>query len=169
MRYGRAVQKPDQPPIGLVLSRTARAVSRAFDARLAASGGSLPVWLILLALRTTEIANQRELAAAVGIQGATLTHHLNGMESDGLLTRRRDPANRRVHLVELTAAGEQLFGQLRSAAIAHDKQLRTGLSDEDIGLLGELLVRMHRNVTGDREPRPAVATAGAGAEPPGAD
>jgi len=163
------VQKPDQPPIGLVLARTARAVSRAFDTRLAASGGSLPVWLILLALRTTEIANQRELAAAVGIQGATLTHHLNGMESDGLLTRRRDPANRRVHLVELTAAGEQLFGQLRSAAVAHDKQLRTGLSDEDIGLLGELLVRMHRNVTGDREPRPAVATAAAGAEqPPGA-
>ena len=44
------MQKPDQPPIGLVLSRTARAVSRAFDARLAASGGSLPVWLIASAI-----------------------------------------------------------------------------------------------------------------------
>ena len=146
------MQKPDQPPIGLVLSRTARAVSRAFDARLVASGGSLPVWLILLALRTTEIANQRELAAAVGIQGATLTHHLNGMESDGLLTRRRDPTNRRVHLVELTPAGEELFGRLRSAAVAHDTQLRSGLSSAEVGVLGELLARMHGNVTAERQP-----------------
>ena len=31
------------------------------------------------------------------------------MEADGLLTRRRDPANRRVHVVELTAAGDAAF------------------------------------------------------------
>jgi MarR family transcriptional regulator, transcriptional regulator for hemolysin len=141
------VPKPQHPPIGMVLSRTARAVSRAFDARLVEAGGSLPVWLILLALRTSELANQRELAGAVGIQGATLTHHLNAMESDGLLTRRRDPANRRVHLVELTPAGEELFERLRSAAVAHDALLRTGLTSEDIARLGELLTRMQANVT----------------------
>ncbi len=145
------MQPPDRRPIGLVLTRTARAVSRAFDARLAAAGGSLPVWLILLALRTTEIANQRELAAAVGIQGATLTHHLNGMESDGLLTRRRDPRNRRVHLVELTAAGEELFGRLRSAATAHDRLLRTDLTDDEIAVLDELLARIQGNVSGARQ------------------
>jgi MarR family transcriptional regulator, transcriptional regulator for hemolysin len=140
------VQKPDHRPIGLVLARTARAVSRAFDARLAAAGGSLPVWLILLALRTSEIANQRELAEAVGIQGATLTHHLNGMESDGLLTRRRDPRNRRVHLVELTPAGEELFGRLRSAAAAHDTLLRTDLTGDELTVLNDLLLRMQTNV-----------------------
>lgn len=131
-----------------MLSRAARAVSRAFDARLVEAGGSLPVWLILLALRTTETANQRELAEVVGIQGATLTHHLNGMEADGLLTRRRDPRNRRVHLVELTPAGEDLFVRLRSAAVAHDELLRTGFSGEDLGRLEELLTRMHANVAG---------------------
>ena len=142
------MQRPDRRPIGLVLSRTARAVSRAFDARLAEAGGSLPVWLILLALRTTEIPNQRELADAVGIQDATLTHHLNGMEADGLLTRRRDPQNRRVHLVELTPAGELLFERLRASAVAHDELLRTGLSGDDIARLSDLLNRMQTNVTG---------------------
>lgn len=140
--------KPDHRPIGLALTRTARAVSRAFDARLAAAGGSLPVWLILLALRTTETANQRELAEVVGIQGATLTHHLNGMEADGLLTRRRDPRNRRVHLVELTPAGAELFGRLRSAAVAHDTLLRTGLSGAELAELDRLLTRLQVNVTG---------------------
>jgi len=146
------VPKPDHRPIGLVLSRTARAVTRAFDARLAEAGGSLPVWLVLLALRTTETANQRELAQVVGIQGATLTHHLNGMEDDGLLTRRRDPRNRRVHLVELTPAGEDLFERLRTAAVAHDSLLRKGFTDEDLARLAELLNRMQANVTGAPDP-----------------
>jgi MarR family transcriptional regulator for hemolysin len=137
---------PIREPIGLALTRTSRAVSRAFDARLAEAGGSLPVWLVLLNLRTRETANQRELAEAVGIQGATLTHHLNGMEATGLLTRRRDPTNRRVHLVELTDAGIELFHRLRSAAVAHDELIRTGFSEDDLAQLAGLLDRMRGNV-----------------------
>jgi MarR family transcriptional regulator, transcriptional regulator for hemolysin len=143
---------PLREPIGLALTRTSRAVSRAFDARLAEAGGTLPVWLVLLNLMTREVANQRELAEAVGIQGATLTHHLNGMESAGLLTRRRDPANRRVHVVELTEAGKALFLRLRDAAVEHDQRLRDGFSDDDIDRLTELLLRMRGNVAGHVPP-----------------
>ena len=139
---------PTHRPIGLTLTRTAKAVSRAFDARLAAAGGSLPVWLVLLSLRTEQMGNQRELARAVGVEGATLTHHLNAMERDGLLTRRRDPANRRVHIVELTPAGHQLFDRLREAAAAHDRNLRTGVSDDEVARLEQLLDRLHDNVVG---------------------
>lgn len=137
---------PVHRPIGLTLTRTSKAVSRAFDARLAAAGGSLPIWLVLLSLRTRQLGNQRELAAAVGIQGATLTHHLNAMENDGLITRRRDPANRRIHIVETTEAGDALFLRLRDAAVEHDGKMRAGLSPEEITTLGELLDRMYDNV-----------------------
>ena len=98
------------PPVGLQLNQAAREIGRAFDEELARAGGSLPVWLVLLAMKTSAAASQRELATAVGVREATLTHHLNAMELAGLLTRRRDPANRRVHIVELTAAGEDAFG-----------------------------------------------------------
>ena len=134
------------PPIGLQLTATAREVSRAFDAALAAAGGSLPTWQVVLALKTRQTASQRELAAAVGIQGATLTHHLNGLESDGLLTRRRDPENRRVHLVELTERGHATFQRLRDVAVTHDRRLRAGFSDEEIHLLRGVLARMRDNV-----------------------
>jgi MarR family transcriptional regulator for hemolysin len=147
-----ASRPPLREPVGLALTRTSRAVSRAFDARLAEAGGTLPVWLVLLNLMTREVANQRELAEAVGIQGATLTHHLNGMESAGLLTRRRDPANRRVHVVELTDAGKALFHRLRDAAVEHDQRLRAGFSDDDLARLTELLVRMRGNVAGHVPP-----------------
>jgi MarR family transcriptional regulator for hemolysin len=141
------VTKPAGRPIGLTLARTTKIVSRAFDDALAAAGGSTPVWLILISLKTQPDSNQRELARAVGIQGATLTHHLNAMETEGLITRQRDPANRRVHQVRLTDSGETLFHRLATAARAHDKRLRTGLDDADIAALEDLLDRLRANVT----------------------
>jgi MarR family transcriptional regulator for hemolysin len=134
------------PPIGLVLTRASRTVSRAFDERLAEAGGSLPVWLVLLALKTRSVRSQSELADAVGIRGATLSHHLDGMEAAGLVTRRRDPASRRTSLVELTDAGTELFGRLREAAVVHDQRLRAGLSDADVARLAALLDRLATNV-----------------------
>ena len=139
--------RPARTPIGLHLARTARSVSRAFDDALAQAGGSVPVWLVLISLKSQRLRNQRELAAAVGIREATLTHHLNAMDGQGLITRRRDPANRRVHLVELTDAGEAAFERLRGAATAFDQRLRAGLSGDEVSQLEALLGRLAANVT----------------------
>jgi MarR family transcriptional regulator for hemolysin len=128
------------------LSRTTKALAQAFDASLASGGGSLPVWLTLLSIKSQTSANQRELAGMIGIQGATLTHHLNAMEKQGLLTRRRDPANRRMHQVVLTEAGEALFLRLRDVAVAFDKRLRSGISDERIAQLSAALAALRANV-----------------------
>ncbi len=141
------MSRPVRQPIGLHLTRVAKAVSRAFDDALAEAGGSVPVWLVLISIKSRQAASQRQLADAVGIQGATLTHHLNAMESAGLVTRRRDPGNRRMHLVELTPEGEALFIRLRDAAMAFDKQLNTGLSERDIDRIEVLLSRLRDNVT----------------------
>lgn len=138
--------RPVRPPIGLHLARTARSVSRAFDNALAQAGGSVPVWLVLISLKSQQVRNQRELAEAVGIREATLTHHLNSMDEQGLITRRRDPANRRVHLVELTEAGEATFQRLRGAATAFDQRLRAGLSGDEVSQLEALLGRLAANV-----------------------
>ena len=138
--------RPSRPPIGLHLARTARSVSRAFDDALAEAGGSVPVWLVLISLKSQQVRNQRELAEAVGIREATLTHHLNAMDEQGLITRRRDPANRRVHQVELTEAGEAAFQRMRGAATAFDQRLRSGLSGDEVSQLETLLGRLAANV-----------------------
>ena len=140
--------RPARTPIGLELARAARTVSRAFDDALAGAGGSLPVWLVLLNLKTRQVSSQRELAEAVGVREATLTHHLNAMDKQGLITRTRDPGNRRTHIVELTPAGEAAFLRLRDAATAFDRRLRTGLTDTDLDGLAALLGRLAGNVAG---------------------
>jgi MarR family transcriptional regulator, transcriptional regulator for hemolysin len=142
--------RPVRTPVGLQLTQASRAISRAFDEALAEAGGTLPGWLVLLSIKGRSVANQRELAQAMGITSATLTHHLNGMERSGLLTRRRDPANRRVHVVELTAAGETAFTRLRATALEFDQRLRRGLTEEQIDALGGLLDQLVANVAGGR-------------------
>ncbi len=143
--------RPTRPPIGFYLTQTARAVSRAFDDTLAEAGGSLPVWLVLLNLKTRRLANQRELAEAVGLREATLTHHLNAMEANGLITRRRDPVNRRIHVVELTGAGEAAFMDMRAAAVSFDRRVRRGITDREIAGLESLLARLAANVGVEQE------------------
>jgi MarR family transcriptional regulator for hemolysin len=138
--------EPAHLPIGLQLARAAKSVRRAFDDALAEAGGSIPVWLVLISVKGRQLHNQRELADAVGIREATLTHHLNAMDAQGLVTRRRDPANRRVHLVELTEQGEAAFAALRGAAVAFDERLRRGFAPADVTALEDLLTRLEANV-----------------------
>ncbi len=138
---------PNRPPIGSALNRAARVVSRAFDEALTEAGGSLPVWLVLLNVETGQASTQRSLAAALGLREPTLSHHLAAMESDGLIARRRDDANRRVQVVVLTDAGRTQFRRLRTAAIAFDQRLRQGIDDADLALVDETLARLSANVS----------------------
>ncbi len=146
--------QPTRRPLGLILARAARVVSRAFDEALADAGGSLPMWLVLLNLKIGRAANQRKLAEAVGVTEATLTHHLNAMETAGLVTRRRDPDNRRIHVVELTDAGEAAFLHLREAAMAFDRKLRRGVSADETATLEDVLSRLAANVGDSKEGAP---------------
>jgi MarR family transcriptional regulator for hemolysin len=137
---------PVVEPIGLQLARTAKMAGRSFDDALAAVGGSVATWLILVSLKAQRHGAQRELAEAVGVEGPTLTHHLNRMESDGLVTRTRDPQNRRVHQVELTEAGEAAFRHLLGTVTAFDARLRAGFTADELTSLGEMLGRLRRNL-----------------------
>lgn len=82
------------------------------------------------------------MAEAMGISGATLTHHLNALESQGLVRRWRETSNRRVQRVELSDEGAALFDRLRKVALRHDERLRSKLTDEETALLAELLDKL---------------------------
>jgi MarR family transcriptional regulator for hemolysin len=91
---------------------------------------------------------QTELASAIGIEGPTLTHHLDAMEHDGLVKRVRDVDNRRAIKVELTEAGREMFSRLHDVAIGFEEQLRTGVSDDEVAMVRSVLDRFGRNVSG---------------------
>ena len=140
--------RPDGPPLGLLLATTSKAVGRAFNDALAESGGSIPIWLILNALKSEPRRTQLELARAVGIEGPTLTRHLDGIEQAGLVKRQRGTPDRRAVQVELTRAGHDLHGRLLKAVIGFNQRLRAGLGAEDVATLQRLLLHLRENVGG---------------------
>ncbi|MCO5997555.1 MarR family winged helix-turn-helix transcriptional regulator [Actinoallomurus rhizosphaericola] len=96
-------------------------------------------------LAQTDLAVQTDTAASV------LVTQLNPLETDGLVTRTRDPRDRRRHLVVLTEAGRQ---RLQAAAVAQqeveDHLFRT-LTDAQRSQLTQLLVLVRDDLTGGNE------------------
>lgn len=134
-------------PIGFQLAQVQKTVGRAFNDALAEAGGSTPVWLVLLSIVQGKPGSQLDLARAVGIEGPTLTRHLDGLEEAGLVVRRRDPDDRRAIRVELTEAGQRLFGELRQAAIAFNDKLTAGFDETELDELHALLDRLDANAS----------------------
>src|SRR5947199_8283501 len=100
---------PVVPPIGLRLARTARVVTNAFERAMAEAGGSAAAWQVLLLVRSEQWGTQARMAEAMGITGATLTHHLNALETQGLVRRWRQATNRRVPRVPPPPEGAAPF------------------------------------------------------------
>lgn len=94
---------------------------------------------------------QSELAQTMHVAPSILVTLLNPLEADGLVTRARDPDDRRRHLVTLTPAGER---QLASAARAQkeaENALFVSLDDEQREHLRALLLTLRDGLAADPE------------------
>jgi len=145
--------KPKGTPIGLQLAHSAKHVGRAFNDALADVGGSMPMWFILTNLKGEEWRTQHELARALHIEGPTLTRHIDGLEEEGLVVRRRDTSDRRAVSVELTDAGRTKHAEMLRAVQAFNQRLLAGFSSDELDELQALLGKLEQNARADSELR----------------
>ena len=85
--------------------------------------------------------SQRELAAAMEIDPSQLVAVLNELEAEGLAERRRDPADRRRHIVEITERGAAALERVDTAVTAAERELFGDLTEAEQVLLRGLLDR----------------------------
>ena len=140
-------ERPAQEPIGRDLARTAKLVGQRFDGVLSTEGGSQAVWMVLISLKTHPGANQREIARAAGIQGATLTHHLNAMEEAGLghaAARLRQPPCPRARADHGGRGGLRAMGRSRQSPSIDSA--RAGISEGDLAMARSVFARLRQNV-----------------------
>ncbi|MFD7323155.1 MarR family winged helix-turn-helix transcriptional regulator [Streptomyces sp. NPDC059875] len=86
--------------------------------------------------------SQRELAAVMEVDPSQLVAILNELEGDGLAERRRDPADRRRHIVEITEAGATALQRVEEAVSAAERELFADLSKAEQAVLRGLLDRV---------------------------
>jgi MarR family transcriptional regulator for hemolysin len=133
--------------LGRLLVLTAKVVREQFDQDLAAVGSSLNTYVILHNVETRTGVSQRQLATHLGIEGPTLTHHLDRLAAEQLITRVRNPEDRRVHHVELTEAGRAHLERVEAHAQGLDRDLRSLFSPAEAEALSELLTRVRDRYT----------------------
>jgi MarR family transcriptional regulator for hemolysin len=141
-------------PIGLQVISAAQSVSSALDIALTAAGGSLGMWLVLVAASGKDQRHgaHSELSVATGDDAAALSDDMHRIEVAGLVVRRTDPHDPSESGVELTEAGRALFHRLLRVVVAFDARLRTGFTVEEIDVFTSTLERLRGNVAAG-EPR----------------
>jgi MarR family transcriptional regulator for hemolysin len=122
------------------------------ERRLGHAGASFGNWTVLATLESRGPMIQRALAAALGIEGPTLTRHLDRLEELGLIRRNRTGADRRYAVAELTAAGQTLCHELEAIARSANEQLLAGFTEEELAQLKDMLQRLTANATGADTP-----------------
>ncbi|MDQ6880189.1 MAG: MarR family winged helix-turn-helix transcriptional regulator [Candidatus Dormibacteraeota bacterium] len=89
-----------------------------------------------------EGATQQELGDAMLMDDNTVVLLLNELEAAGFSVRRRDPGDRRRHLVEITAAGRHAIDRSEKAQEGIEDELLGDLSQEERATLRQLLSRV---------------------------
>ena len=89
---------------------------------------------------------QQELGQVMGVDPSVLVTLLNPLEADGYVSRQRDPADRRRHVVALSPAGAEHLAAAAGAQRAVEDELFSGLDQAQREQLRQLLLTLQASV-----------------------
>ncbi len=126
-----------------LLLQAREAVMAHYRPGLREQGLSDQQWRVLRVLGEHGLADTGRVAREATIPGPSLTGVLARMERDGLVRRRRDPADQRRTVVEATPKGLRLVERLAGHIEDHYRGLERSLGKQKLaqlyGLLDELI------------------------------
>ena len=132
---------------GPLLVTVARRWRLELDHQLATAGLSDATWGPLFHLSGAKHPmTQKELAAAIGIDGSTLVRLLDSLESHALLERQNDPIDRRTRRIVITSAGKTLVARIRKALRKPEAQMLEGLHPTDLATMVAGFERIQSNL-----------------------
>jgi len=137
---------PMDDTIGTILADTSRLMRRTFDAGARNIGVTRPQWQLLSVLRRHEGSNQGQLADLLDIEPITLCRMVDRMQEAELVERRRDPADRRVWRLFLTAKAKDLLEDLRPVGEEVMSTALNGFSEAEQQTLSRLLNKVRQNL-----------------------
>ena len=136
--------EPEQSAYRLakLVKKARRQMSNAIREQLDPIGVSLPVVQVIKIIASGRALSQLELAQEIELEPAALSRLLADLEAQRLVTRRRDPGDKRRVLMALTAAGAALLARAQPRVWAGCDALFSRLTRAEHGELCRLLHKL---------------------------
>lgn len=131
------------------ISRFQRLYAKGLSKRLGIHGVRTGYIDILSNLWQRDNVTQKSLHAHLGIEQATLSNTLSRMERDNLVTRSRNPKDRRHMLISLTSKGRSLEPTVLAAIEDMQSIANQGLTINDRRYFNRILRQMSELVDAD--------------------
>jgi MarR family transcriptional regulator for hemolysin len=137
---------------GSLVARAARQWRRAVDRRLQPFGLTEATWLPLIYLaRAPEPMRQKDLAAALALDGSSVVRLLDALEASRFIERHEGGADRRAKLIVPTARGLAIAEQVEAVSREVRRDTLAGLSDDDLRIATRVLQRVNGNLAGQEK------------------
>ncbi|WP_441246317.1 MarR family winged helix-turn-helix transcriptional regulator [Kitasatospora sp. McL0602] len=140
---------PQVETIVSTLSRVARRMGVAYSRQLTVLGITSAEWEVLKALVVAGNPYRLgpgDLAKRLGLTPAAMTHRIDRMVTEGLVTRERDENNRVRVIIELTEEGRDKWLESMRMAAVFEEELLQDVTPQERPALSQLLGRMLQRI-----------------------
>jgi len=114
-------------------------VARTFSERLAPLGLEPRQVGMLTRLAANEGRSQQAIGELMGLNPTRMVFLVDELEEQGLVERRRNPADRRSHALYLTDQGREKLRAAQQASAGHEREILASLTDGQRRKLAALL------------------------------
>jgi DNA-binding MarR family transcriptional regulator len=157
--------------VAFLLAQLGHHAASRFAEQMAAVDLTPPHAGILRAIASQPGGSQQALSERLGLLPSRVVAYVDELEDRGYVERRRNPADRRLYALHLTASGKKLMSKIADLARQHERRVTAGLDAEQRATLRELLALLadERGLTPHVHPgfRTLGRGGGAGAKPAG--
>lgn len=117
------------------------------DQRARTRGMTRAQWMILRRLERRPGLSQNELAAMVEVEPITVGRLIDRLEARGLVERRNDPHDRRVHRLHLTAKSNPILREIAGSIDELSARISAGIDAETLATMAAGLRAMKANLS----------------------
>jgi DNA-binding MarR family transcriptional regulator len=130
------------PGSAFLLSQIGSAAAARFAERIAELDLTPPQTGLLRAVAVAPGQSQQTLARHLGTPPSRLVALIDRLDERGLIERRRNPDDRRLHALHLTDAGFAMLRRIAEVGQSHDDEVCRTLRDDERTTLHSLLARI---------------------------
>ena len=133
---------------GSLVARAARQWRRAVNRRLQPFGLTEATWLPLIYLaRAPTPMRQKDLAAALGLDGSSVVRLLDALETSGHIERREEGKDRRAKIITVTARGWSIIEQVETVSREVRNATLLGLKNDELAQATRVLDLVCQNLS----------------------